>query len=114
MREDHALRHRQDRLRPCYPLIGARDRDGIEQISEKDATDTANILLKYRSDIEKVVKEFGSNAKRIVPASALPPMPISGITNPLPASTTMAIPSSGIDRRTLANVFLTSSSIFAR
>jgi MoxR-like ATPase len=36
---------------------------GIEQISEKDATDTANILLKYRSDIEKVVKEFGSNAK---------------------------------------------------
>ena len=36
---------------------------GIEQISEKDAIDTANILLKYRSDIEKVVKEFSSNAK---------------------------------------------------
>ncbi len=36
---------------------------GIEQISEKDATDTANILLKYRSDIEKVSKEFNSNAK---------------------------------------------------
>jgi len=36
---------------------------GIEQISEKDATDTANILLKYRSDIEKVVKEFSSNTK---------------------------------------------------
>ncbi len=36
---------------------------GIEQISEKDATDTANILLKYRSDIEKVSKEFSSNAK---------------------------------------------------
>ncbi len=36
---------------------------GIEQISEKDATDTANILLKYRSDIEKVTKEFSSNAK---------------------------------------------------
>jgi len=36
---------------------------GIEQISEKDATDTANILLKYRSDIEKVVKEFTSNSK---------------------------------------------------
>lgn len=36
---------------------------GIEQISEKDATDTANILLKYRSDIEKVIKEFSSNSK---------------------------------------------------
>ena len=36
---------------------------GIEHISEKDATDTANILLKYRSDIEKVSKEFSSNAK---------------------------------------------------
>ncbi len=36
---------------------------GIEQITEKDAIDTANILLKYRSDIEKVTKEFSSNAK---------------------------------------------------
>ena len=36
---------------------------GIEQITEKDAIDTANILLKYRSDIEKVVKEFSSNSK---------------------------------------------------
>lgn len=36
---------------------------GIEHISEDDAISTANILLKYRSDIEKVTKEFSSNAK---------------------------------------------------
>ncbi len=36
---------------------------GIEHISEQDAIDTANILLKYRSDIEKVTKEFGTNSK---------------------------------------------------
>ncbi len=35
---------------------------GIEQITEADAVETANILLKYRSDIDKAVKEFGSNA----------------------------------------------------
>jgi len=35
---------------------------GIEQVSEEDAANTANILLKYRSDIDKVVKEFGTNA----------------------------------------------------
>ena len=36
---------------------------GIEQISEEDATSTANILLKYRSDIDKVMKEFSTNSK---------------------------------------------------
>ncbi len=36
---------------------------GIEQITAKDATDTVSILLKYRSDIEKVVKEFSQNEK---------------------------------------------------
>ncbi len=35
---------------------------GIEQISEADARDTANILLKYRSDIDKAIKEFTSNS----------------------------------------------------
>ncbi len=35
---------------------------GIDQITEADAVETANVLLKYRSDIDKVVKEFGSNA----------------------------------------------------
>ena len=34
---------------------------GIKQIDAKTATDTANVLLKYRSDIEKVVKEFAEN-----------------------------------------------------
>lgn len=36
---------------------------GIEQVSAEDATSTANILLKYRSDIEKVIKEFSTNSK---------------------------------------------------
>ncbi len=35
---------------------------GIEQITAKDAVDTVSILLKYRSDIEKVVKEFSQNS----------------------------------------------------
>ncbi len=35
---------------------------GIEQITEADAVETANILLKYRSDIDKALKEFGTNA----------------------------------------------------
>ena len=34
---------------------------GIEQIDAKTAADTANVLLKYRTDIEKVVKEFADN-----------------------------------------------------
>ena len=34
---------------------------GIEQIDAKTATDTANVLLKYRTAIEKVVKEFADN-----------------------------------------------------
>ncbi len=36
---------------------------GIDQISEQDAVETANVLLKYRSDIEKVVKEFSTNSQ---------------------------------------------------
>lgn len=36
---------------------------GIEQITEEDALATSNILLKYRSDIDKVAKEFNSNPK---------------------------------------------------
>ncbi len=35
---------------------------GIESVDEKDAIDTVNILLKYRSDIEKAIKEFSSNS----------------------------------------------------
>ncbi|MEM7340776.1 MAG: MoxR family ATPase [Actinomycetota bacterium] len=36
---------------------------GIENIDEKDAVETVNILLKYRSDIEKAIKEFSSNSQ---------------------------------------------------
>ncbi|MDH3681288.1 MAG: MoxR family ATPase [Acidimicrobiia bacterium] len=35
---------------------------GIDHIDEKDAIDTVNILLKYRSDIDKAIKEFSSNS----------------------------------------------------
>ncbi len=35
---------------------------GIEHIDEKEAVETVNILLKYRSDIEKAVKEFSTNS----------------------------------------------------
>ncbi len=34
---------------------------GVEQIDAAVATETANVLLKYRTDIEKVVKEFADN-----------------------------------------------------
>ncbi len=35
---------------------------GIDQVTEQDAIETANVLLKYRSDIDKAIKEFSSNA----------------------------------------------------
>ena len=35
---------------------------GIENIDEKDAVDTVHLLLKYRSDIEKAVKDFTANS----------------------------------------------------
>ena len=35
---------------------------GIDQIDAETATDTINILLKYRSDIEKAVKDMNANA----------------------------------------------------
>jgi len=38
---------------------------GIENIEEKDAVETVNILLKYRSDIEKAIKEFSSNSSAV-------------------------------------------------
>ncbi len=34
---------------------------GVEHVDAETATDTANILLKYRSDIEKATKEFATN-----------------------------------------------------
>ncbi len=38
---------------------------GIEKIDADVATDTVNVLLKYRSDIEKAVKEFADNPNAI-------------------------------------------------
>ena len=35
---------------------------GIDQIDAETATDTVNILLKYRTDIDKAVKDMNSNA----------------------------------------------------
>ncbi|MEM9566394.1 MAG: MoxR family ATPase [Actinomycetota bacterium] len=35
---------------------------GIDKIDEQDAVNTVNILLKYRSDIEKAIKDFSSNS----------------------------------------------------
>jgi MoxR-like ATPase len=34
---------------------------GIDQIDADTATETVNVLLKYRSDIEKTIKEFSNN-----------------------------------------------------
>ena len=35
---------------------------GIENIEEKDAVETVHLLLKYRSDIEKAIKDFTANS----------------------------------------------------
>ncbi len=43
---------------------------GIEQVDEAVASETINILLKYRSDIEKALKEFKTNSAQVfTPAS---------------------------------------------
>jgi MoxR-like ATPase len=38
---------------------------GIENVDEQQAVETVNILLKYRSDIEKAIKEFSSNSAAV-------------------------------------------------
>ena len=38
---------------------------GVQKIDADVATDTVNVLLKYRSDIEKAVKEFADNPDSI-------------------------------------------------
>ena len=38
---------------------------GIERIDAEVAADTANVLLKYRTDIDKAVKEFADNADEL-------------------------------------------------
>ena len=39
---------------------------GVKQINAEVATETANVLLKYRTDIEKAVKEFADNPDELV------------------------------------------------
>lgn len=40
---------------------------GVEHVDAQTATETANILLKYRSDIEKAVKEFATSDETFAP-----------------------------------------------
>jgi MoxR-like ATPase len=42
----------------------------INQITAEDASETINILLKYRSDIDKAIKEFSSNGAEFAPTQA--------------------------------------------
>lgn len=42
---------------------------GVEHVDAQTATETSNILLKYRSDIEKAHKEFASNDEAFTDAS---------------------------------------------
>ena len=43
---------------------------GVEHIDAETATETVNILLKYRSDIEKAVKEFSTNGDEFAAAGS--------------------------------------------
>jgi len=43
---------------------------GVEHVDAQTATETVNILLKYRSDIEKAVKEFATNDDEFASASS--------------------------------------------
>ncbi len=38
---------------------------GIDHVDEKQAVETVNILLKYRSDIDKAMKEFSTNSQAV-------------------------------------------------
>ena len=40
---------------------------GIDKVDAQTATETGNILLKYRTDIDKAVKEFADNPDELVP-----------------------------------------------
>ena len=44
---------------------------GIENIEERDAVDTVHLLLKYRSDIEKAIKDFTANSSAHFDASTV-------------------------------------------
>ena len=40
---------------------------GIDKVDAQTATDTVNVLLKYRTDIDKAVKEFADNQDELAP-----------------------------------------------
>ena len=40
---------------------------GIDKVAAQTATETVNVLLKYRTDIDKAVKEFADNPDELVP-----------------------------------------------
>ena len=43
---------------------------GIDKVDAQTATETVNVLLKYRTDIDKAVKEFADNPDELVPDGA--------------------------------------------
>jgi len=43
---------------------------GVDQITAETASETANVLLKYRTDIDKVVKEFADNPEELAGPAA--------------------------------------------
>ncbi len=43
---------------------------GVDQITAETATETANVLLKYRTDIDKAVKEFADNPEELAGPAA--------------------------------------------
>ena len=45
---------------------------GVEQVDEKTATETINILLKYQSDIAKTVRELSKDQQAFKAASPAP------------------------------------------
>jgi MoxR-like ATPase len=40
---------------------------GIDKVDAQTATETVNVLLKYRTDIDKAVKEFADNPDELIP-----------------------------------------------
>ena len=44
---------------------------GVDQIDSETATSTVNILLKYQSDIAKVVKELAAEEKAFNPGTGI-------------------------------------------
>ncbi|WP_419919248.1 AAA family ATPase [Candidatus Poriferisocius sp.] len=45
---------------------------GVEHVDAETAAETVNILLKYRSDIDKALKEFASSDESFAPPTATP------------------------------------------